>query len=220
MEAATASRASLTVGFNRRFSPLARAAKTFFAGQGPLSVLYRVNAGRIPRSHWTQDPREGGGRIVGEVCHFVDFVHFLTGSTVQRVFAEAISSKGKHAVDDGTHLHQNLSLPTVSNATIAYLARRRSARCPKSESEIIGAGRSFVIDDFKSANAYEDGREKHTTLRAQDKGHRDEINAVCAAVLAGEPGPIPLQELADATRVTFRILESLRTGQPEAINRE
>jgi polar amino acid transport system substrate-binding protein len=218
VEAATGSRGSLTVSFNRRFSPFARAAKKFFAGQSPLSILYRVNAGRIPRSHWTQDPREGGGRVVGEVCHFVDLIYFLTGSTVQRVFAEAISSQGKQAVDDDS-VFISLKLADGSNATIAYLAEGDRA-LPKERIEIMGGGRSFVIDDFKVASTYQDGRETHTKLRTQDKGHRDEISAVCAAVLAGAPGPIPLQELVEATRVTFRIVESLRTGQPETnINR-
>jgi len=211
--AAAGSRGSLTVGFNRRFSPFALAANKFFAGQSPLSILYRVNAGRIPRSHWTQDPREGGGRVVGEVCHFVDLIHFLTGSTVQRVFAEAISSQGKQAVDDDS-VFISLKLADGSNAAIAYLAEGDRA-LPKERVEIMGGGRSFIIDDFKTASTYENGREKHTKLRAQDKGHRDEINAVCAAVLAGAPGSIPLQELVEATRVTFRIVQSLRTGQPE-----
>ncbi len=83
LDAARRSRARLMVGFNRRFSPHGRAAHEFFEGRrAPLSILYRVNAGRVPRTHWTQDAREGGGRIRGEVCHFVDFMQYVTGSLV------------------------------------------------------------------------------------------------------------------------------------------
>ncbi len=88
------------VGFNRRFSPLAQRAKDFFAGrETPLSMLYRVNAGRIPKEHWTQNAEEGGGRIVGEVCHFIDLMQFLTGAPPVSVFAESVSAKSSKIVD-------------------------------------------------------------------------------------------------------------------------
>ncbi|HZT60663.1 MAG TPA: bi-domain-containing oxidoreductase [Pyrinomonadaceae bacterium] len=213
LEAAAASRGSLTVGLNRRFSPHAREAKEFFAdARAPLSILYRVNAGRVPRAHWTQDPREGGGRIVGEVCHFVDFMQFVTGAPAERVFAESVSSNDEQAVDDDS-VFVSLKFADGSNGTIAYLAEGDRA-LQKERVEIFGAGRSFVIEDFRSSVAYRNGREKATRLRAQDKGQREEVRAVCAAVLAGTPPPIPLDELASTTRATFRIIESLRTGEP------
>jgi polar amino acid transport system substrate-binding protein len=89
-EAAANSKGRLMVGFNRRFSPLAQRAKEFFAGvNSPLSMLYRVNAGRIPKEHWTQDAQEGGGRIVGEAVHFIDLMQFLTGSPPSRFLPNA-----------------------------------------------------------------------------------------------------------------------------------
>jgi predicted dehydrogenase/threonine dehydrogenase-like Zn-dependent dehydrogenase len=212
LEAAKASSGRLTVGFNRRFSPHARAAKEFFAERrAPLSILYRVNAGHAPRSHWTQDPREGGGRIIGEVCHFVDFMHFLTGSVVERVYAEPVKSEDRQGTDDDS-VFITLKFADGSNGTIAYLAEGDRA-LPKERIEIFGAGRTFVIEDFRSAVACRDGRESRTRLRAQDKGQREETRAVCSAVRGGGPAPIPLDELAAATRATFRILDSLRTGQ-------
>ncbi|MDT5296287.1 MAG: hypothetical protein QOJ76_3167 [Acidobacteriota bacterium] len=212
LEAAAASRGRLTVGFNRRFSPLAREAKEFFADRrAPLSMLYRVNAGRVPRGHWTQDPREGGGRIRGEVCHFVDFMQYLAGSVVERVYAEPVASDDRQATEADS-VFVTLKFADGSNGTIAYLAEGDRA-LPKERVEIFGAGRSFVIEDFRSASAYRDGRESRTKLRAQDKGQREEVRAVCAALLAGAPAPIPLDELAAATRATFRILDSLRTGE-------
>ena len=209
---AAASGGTLMVGFNRRFSPLARVACEFFKNrQTPLSISYRVNAGRISPGHWVQDPKEGG-RIIGEVCHFVDCVHFLTGSLTTRVFAEAIA--GRHSeVTDEDSAFVTLRLADGSNASIAYLAEGDKT-LPKERIEIFGGGKSFVIDDFRSANAYENGREKTTKLREQDKGQRDEIRTVMSVVLEGKPAPITLADLTATTRATFRIRESLRTGLP------
>jgi predicted dehydrogenase/threonine dehydrogenase-like Zn-dependent dehydrogenase len=212
LEAASSSSGLLTVGFNRRFSPHARAAKEFFEGvRAPLSILYRVNAGRVPRSHWTQDLSEGGGRIVSEVCHFVDFMQFLTGSTVVRVYSEPVASDDREAVDEDS-IFVTLKFADGSNGTIAYLAEGDRA-LHKERIEVFGGGRTFVIEDFRAGEAYRDGHETRTRLRAQDKGQREEVRAVCEALLRGGPAPIPLRELAAATRATFRILDSLRTGE-------
>jgi polar amino acid transport system substrate-binding protein len=213
--AAAASGGDLMVGFNRRFSPLARAAQDFYKGrQTPLSINYRINAGRFSPNHWVQDPQEGG-RIIGEVCHFVDFVHFLTGSLTTRVFAESIASRNSEATDEDS-VFITLRLADGSNASIAYLAEGDKALA-KERIEIFGGGRAFVIDDFRSATAYENGREKTTKLREQDKGQRDEIKAVVSVVLEGKPAPISIQDLTTTTRATFRIRDSLRTGLPAEV---
>jgi predicted dehydrogenase/threonine dehydrogenase-like Zn-dependent dehydrogenase len=212
LEVAPSSGGLLAVGFNRRFSPHARAGREFFReARAPLSILYRVNAGRVPRSHWTQDPSEGGGRVLGEVCHFVDFMQFLTGSLVERVYAESVASRDVQAVDEDS-LFVTLRFADGSNGTVAYLAEGDRAM-RKERVEIFGGGRTFVIDDFRETLAYRDGRETRARLRAQDKGQREEVRAVCAALRAGGPAPIPLRELANTTRATFRILDSLRTGE-------
>jgi predicted dehydrogenase/threonine dehydrogenase-like Zn-dependent dehydrogenase len=219
LEAASNSAGRLTVGFNRRFSPHAREAKEFFAdARAPLSILYRVNAGRVPRTHWTQDAREGGGRIRGEVCHFVDFMHFMTGSSAVRVHAESVTS-GDHASVDDDSVFVTLKFADGSNGTVAYLAEGDRA-LQKERVEIFGAGRTFVIEDFRAAARFRDGRETRSRPRAQDKGQREEVRAVCEALRRGGPAPIPLDELAATTRATFRILDSLRTGEPKAVNRE
>ena len=94
LQAAQNSSGRLMVGFNRRFSPHARKAREVFSGRtGPLSIMYRVNAGRLPRDHWVSDPEKGGGRIIGEGCHFVDLMQFLVGAPPVSVFAEAVSDK-------------------------------------------------------------------------------------------------------------------------------
>ena len=213
LEAATRSKGRLTVGFNRRFSPHARAAREFFGERrGPLSILYRVNAGRVPRAHWTQDAREGGGRIRGEVCHFVDFMQYVTGSLVTRVYAESVTSDDREAFDDDS-VFVTLKFADGSNGTIAYLAEGDRA-LTKERVEIFGAGRTFVIEDYRASAQYVGGRETRARLRAQDKGQREEVRAVCAALRDGGPAPIPLADLANNTRTTFRILDSLRTGEP------
>jgi polar amino acid transport system substrate-binding protein len=213
LAAASASDGKLMVGFNRRFSPQARAAKDFFSGrQSPLSISYRVNAGRIPRESWIQDAREGGGRIIGEVCHFIDLMQFLTGAHTTRVFAESVTSRNEQLLDEDS-VFITLKFSDGSNGSIAYLAEGDKAM-PKERVEIYGEGKTFVLDDFRSATIYRNGREETTKLRNQDKGQASEVRAVCAVVKEGTPAPIALDDLAATTRATFRIRESLRTGLP------
>ncbi len=217
--AAERSAGQLLVGFNRRFSPLAVRAKEIFAGrQAPLSIVYRVNAGRIPREHWTQDPNEGGGRIIGEVCHFIDLMHFLTGAAPTSVFAQPVGGgQGNVISEDSVFI--NLQFADGSNGVIAYLAEG-DASLQKEHIEIFGEGKTFVIEDFSSARLYAGGREKKESLRQQDKGQPEETRLACAVVAEGKPVPITLAELEATTRATFRISDSLRTGQPMEVKSE
>jgi predicted dehydrogenase/threonine dehydrogenase-like Zn-dependent dehydrogenase len=216
LEAATRSRAKLMVGFNRRFSLHARAAREFFAERRePLSILYRINAGRIPRDHWTQDAREGGGRIVGEVCHFIDLMQFLTGTPPTSVFAESIRSDSREIVEADS-VFVTVRFADGSHGCVAYLAEGDRALA-KERIEIFGAGRAFVVEDFRAATKFVGGREEKSKLRAADKGQAAEVRAACAMVAGDAPAPITLAELAATTRATFRILDSLRTGQPVAV---
>ena len=216
LDAASHSEGQLLVGFNRRFSPLAAKAKEVFAKrQAPLSIVYRVNAGRIPRGHWTQDASEGGGRIIGEVCHFVDLMQFLTGAAPRSVYAESVAAGVGDVVSEDS-VFIALQFADGSNGMIAYLSEGDSS-LPKEHIEIFGEGKTFVIEDFRSARLYADGREKKETLRQQDKGQAEETRVACAVVAAGRPVPITLQELEATTRATFRIRDSLRTGQPRKV---
>jgi polar amino acid transport system substrate-binding protein len=216
LAAANDSAGRLMVGFNRRFSPSARQAKEFFAGrQTPLSVNYRVNAGRIPRIHWIQDPQAGGGRIVGEVCHFIDLVHFLTDSATTRVYAEAVAANNAE-ITDADSVFITLRLADGSNASIAYLAEGDKS-LPKERVELYSAGKTFILDDFRSVTSYQGGRDKTAKLSAQDKGQRAEVRAVCEMVTTGGPAPIALDDIAATTRATFRILDALRTGQAQTV---
>lgn len=211
LAAAANSEGQLLVGFNRRFSPLAVKAKEVFRNrQSPLSILYRVNSGRIPREHWTQDPQEGGGRIIGEVCHFIDLMQYLTGAVPVSVYAAAVAGGGEAVSEDSVFI--TLQFSDGSNGVIAYLAEGDRS-LPKEHVEIFGEGKVFVIEDFRSTKLYADGREKKETLRQQDKGQAEETRVACAMVNEGKAAPITLQELEATTRATFRIIDSLRTGR-------
>jgi polar amino acid transport system substrate-binding protein len=216
LEAAADSNGKLMVGFNRRFSPLAQRAKDFFAGrETPLSILYRVNAGRIPKEHWTQDAQEGGGRIVGEVCHFIDLMQFFTGAPPVFVFAESVSAKSGKIVDADS-VFISLRFADGSNGSVAYLSEGDKGLA-KERVEIFSAGKVFVLDDFRRATLYKDGREEQVTLKAQDKGQQAQVRQTCASVLAGGPAPITIDELAATSRATFRVLDSLRDRQPQEV---
>ncbi len=213
IEAAQNSAGRLMVGFNRRFSPHAQSAKEFYAGrQSPLSISYRINSGRIPPEHWIQDGREGGGRIRGEVCHFIDLMQFLTGATTTRVYAESVTSRNRQIVDEDS-VFITLRFSDGSNGSIAYLAEGDKS-VPKERVEIYGEGKTFVLDDFRSATSYRNGREETQKLRNQDKGQAEEVRAVCRVVLEGAAPPVALDDLAATTRATFRIRDSLRAGLP------
>ncbi|HJY29327.1 MAG TPA: bi-domain-containing oxidoreductase [Pyrinomonadaceae bacterium] len=213
LEAAGSSTGRLMVGFNRRFSPLAQRAKEFFDGRDtPLSMLYRVNAGHIPKEHWTQNADEGGGRIVGEVCHFIDLMQFLTGAPPVSVFAESISAKSSKIVDSDS-VFITLRFADGSNGAVAYLSEGDKGLA-KERLEIFGAGRVFVLDDFRRATLSKDGREEQFVLKAQDKGQQAQVHEVCASVLSGGDAPIGLDELTATTRATFRVLDSLRERRP------
>ena len=213
LEVAEGSSAKLMVGFNRRFSPLAQRAKEFFQNRDtPLSILYRVNAGRIPKEHWTQNADEGGGRIVGEVCHFIDLMQYFTGAPPVYVFAESIGARSSKIVDADS-VFITLRFADGSNGSVAYLSEGDKALA-KERVEIFGAGRVFVLDDFRRATLYKDGREEQVALKVQDKGQQEQVRAVCASVLQGGAAPISIEELAATSRATFQVLDSLRERQP------
>ncbi len=216
LAAASKSTGRLMVGFNRRFSPSAAMASEFFVGrQSPLSIIYRINAGRIPRESWIQDPVQGGGRIIGEVCHFIDLMQFLTGSVTTRVFAESVTARNSASTDEDS-VFITLKFADGSNGTIAYLAEGDKS-VPKERVEIFGGGSTFIIDDFKRTFAHRNGRESSKRFMGQDKGQAAEVKAVCEFVKNGGEAPISLDDLAATTRATFRVLDSLRSGAAEAV---
>jgi polar amino acid transport system substrate-binding protein len=196
------------VGFNRRFAPLVLEAKKVFGRRvAPLSLVYRVNAGAVAPDHWTQDPEEGGGRIVGEVCHFIDLLQFLCGSRPDTVYAVAASDPGRGPIPDNVTI--TITFADGSIGTIAYFSTGDRA-IPKEYLEIYGDGKTFIIDDFRRARYACGGNVRVIRGRGQDKGQRHELRAFVDAVLGKCPSPIPFEELVYTTLTTFRVLDSLR----------
>jgi len=200
----------LMVGFNRRFAPLVGELRRHLAGGAePLLLHYRVNAGYIPLDHWTQDPAIGGGRILGEVCHFVDLLAFLAGGPAASVLAYATPDGGRYRRDNLTLI---LRLAGGSVGTVLYAANGDRS-LGKERLEVLGGGRAAVLDDFHTLHLHA-GSKTRTRRAAPDKGHGAEMRALVDAVRAGQPSPVPFRESVHATRVTFAVLESLDTGRP------
>jgi predicted dehydrogenase len=209
--AARACNRVLLVGFNRRFAPLAQQLAEAFADRtGPLVMHYRVNAGPVPADSWIHDPLVGGGRILGEVCHFVDFVSFLCGSHPVRVTADSVSGAVEPTRNDD-QVTLTLRMADGSLATITYASGGDPAY-PKERIEVMGSGRLGVLNDFRSLEISHGGRRKTTRGLTQDKGHDAEMQAFIEACRGGR-APIPLDSLLATTLATFGALESLRTGR-------
>jgi polar amino acid transport system substrate-binding protein len=200
----------LSVGFNRRYSPFARECKKFFEGRrGPLSILYRVNAGRLPHTHWTYDPAQGHGRVIGEVCHFIDLAAFLTSSLPTEVQAWSVKGPSDCAEDN---LHMQILLADGSRTEILYLSSGDTS-VPKERIEVYGERRTAISEDFRKAWFYSQNHCRSSSLFSQDKGHREELRAFIEAVAGGGEPPIPFESLRATTLATFRLRESLRCGK-------
>ena len=206
------SSAILTVGYNRRFSAMVQRLKRFFSDTGePLVLQCRVNAGPLAPTHWVQDPDQGGGRVMSEVCHFVDLLTFLAGSLPVRVQAWALPSEAPQPTDN---LIVNLEFSGGSLGSIAYLANGDRSFA-KERVEVFGGGRVAVLDDFRRLELVQNGQRRvYTSLLRQDKGHRGQWEAFVHELSTGHSWPIPLVELIATTVATLRIAESLKTRRP------
>ena len=198
------------LGFNRRFSPFIQKAHSVFKYRStPLVLTYRVNAGFVPKESWIQDPIEGGGRIVGEMCHFVDTFRFLTGAPVETIYAASIRTEEINQTNQDS-IVITLTYTDGSLGTILYHSLGNSSY-PKEQLEIAAEGTILSIEDYKRLEIY--GTKKEKVKKRQDKGFDAEINAFIKAILAGGPPPIPFSELVETTAVTFAIHRALTTGQ-------
>jgi predicted dehydrogenase/threonine dehydrogenase-like Zn-dependent dehydrogenase len=207
----TARRPIMMVGFNRRFAPMTMQMKSFLAPiTEPLALNYRVNAGQLPPDHWVNDREQGGGRILGEVCHFVDLLMFLAGSPVVEVEARAIGNSGRYS---GDNILASLHFENGSEGTISYLANGDRA-FSKERIEVFGGGNTAVLEDFRRLELVRGGRKQ--TIRSrwhQDKGHRGEWAAFAQSVKRQSGAPIPFDEIMHSTLATIRIHESVSTGK-------
>jgi predicted dehydrogenase len=200
----------LMVGFNRRFAPHVRRIKELFPHDLPKAIVCRINAGRLAEDHWINDPQVGGGRIVGEVCHFVDLVTYLSGGKVENVYARDM--RDARGLQDTLVI--SLGFDNGSVASIAYFSNG-SKNLAKEHLEVFCGGQAAVIDDFKSMTLY--GRRlKRSRLRRQDKGHEQELIGFLDAIKSGSPSPIPFEELYRSSLATLKVIESIRQGQVAA----
>lgn len=206
-------RPRVMAGFNRRFSPLVARLKEFFAAsREPKFISYRVNAGAVPPESWVFDPVEGGGRIIGEVCHFVDMICYLTGATPRRVFAESLAGPG-HPALERDNVTITLRMSDDSIGVIHYLANG-DASLPKEYIEMFGGQQSAILDNFRSLSLHHGNRRRRHRLINQAKGHAEEVAAFVQALETGAPMPIDFETLVAVTQTTFLIHRSLDLGCP------
>lgn len=202
----------IMTGFNRRFAPATERVKDFFRSVTvPLTVSFRFNAGTLPDDHWTQDDDVGGGRIIGEACHAIDLLTYLTGSVPVRVYAESVAISEPGSISDDqcfiTLRHANGSI-----SSIGYLAGGDKG-FSKERIEVFGGERVGVIEDFSRVQLSVGGRLK-TESMTQDKGHQAEMRALAKAISRGEVAPIPWDHIRAVSLAAIAAVQSLREGVP------
>jgi len=209
IEAVSETKVPIIVGFNRRYSPLSIKAKELMKQKhGPYMINYRVNAGFIPKNHWVQDPEVGGGRIIGECCHFFDMFSYLIESDVERLSVEIVP------VNNSTVIANDNIVVTIrwkdgSVSVLTYTALGH-ADLPKERIEIFADGSSIVIDDFREMRLY-GFKEKNIKLKRQDKGHYRELVELARYLKGEKSNIISFQECVKAMEITFEVEKYLRT---------
>ncbi len=195
---------SLTVGFNRRFAPLVRRLKSL-AGTATMNLVITVNAGFVPKDSWLHDRSVGGGRLIGEACHFIDLAVFLTGSCVAGLH---VTPAGPQPCETTDSAHILLRMENGSTAAISYLADGSKAYA-KERIEVYSQGRTFVLDNFRKLTGY--GVPGFSSASSvQDKGHKEQFRRVRSAWQEGGDPPVPLAEIFHVSRATLAIAGSIR----------
>ena len=199
--------ASLTVGFNRRFSPFIRDAKQELGTtSAPINVIATMNAGFIPQDHWTQDMEIGGGRIIGEACHLIDLITYLTGSLVSAVVMNALGPNPSGNTDNASIL---LRYQNGSQGMIQYLSNGNKAYS-KERVEIYGQGRTIVIDNYRKSKYY--GFKSSGMRKTQDKGHQELFRLFLQQIRNGGDPIIPFNEIMNTSRTAIAAISSLTSG--------
>jgi predicted dehydrogenase/threonine dehydrogenase-like Zn-dependent dehydrogenase len=199
---------TITVGFNRRFAPLAlQMKKTLGNADSPMNIVATINAGFIPSKVWVQDMQIGGGRIIGEACHFIDLISYISGSKVKSV---CMNSMGINPIENTDNASILLKYENGTNAVINYFANGSKAYV-KERVEIFHQERTLILDNWRSLKGY--GFRNFTTARSgQDKGHQNQFNKLIQAIQNGGGQIIPMDEIINTTKASFAAIESLKTG--------
>lgn len=196
-------RKSVMIGFNRRFSPFAQTIKKKL-GSGKMSMIYRVNAGAIPADSWIQDLKIGGGRIIGEACHFIDFMTFICGSIPVKVVAMALPDS--QGLNDTVNIM--IEFANGSTGVVAYYANG-SKSLKKEYFEVYSSGTTAIIDDFKECTIYGKGKPYKSKLSSQDKGQKEMMNAFVIGLRKGAL-PVSMEEVFADTTATFAVIKSIQ----------
>jgi len=205
----------LMVGFNRRFAPMSQQLHQFLQPRTePLYAHYRVNAGYLPLNHWLHDRAQGGGRIIGEGCHFVDFLTFLVGSSPISVSAQSLPDQGKYRQDN---VEIQLRFADGSLGIVTYLANGDKS-ISKERVEVFCAGKVALLDDFRNLTLTKDGKNKKINSPwKQEKGHFNAWQSFLESINTNASSPIPFQEIWGVTAATFAVVEALRSGNKEIV---
>ncbi|MDX1547199.1 MAG: bi-domain-containing oxidoreductase [Rhodothermales bacterium] len=201
----------LMVGLNRRFAPMVAPLREAFPAGTPRQMIYRVNSGPIPTSSWLHEPDEGGGMLVGEMCHFIDLMQYVAGERPVRVYAQAMSLGRADLAD-----HDNVSITVTfdggSVGTLCYSTVGDKA-APKERLEVYGGGTVAVLDDFRRLEIVTDGRRTRKKAMNQDKGQARQLAATVEGFRARGQAPIPFEELVAGMQVVFAARRSLASGE-------
>lgn len=192
----------IMVGYNRRFSPLSKEIKNIM-GSGKMSMIYRISAGSIPKESWIQDRDIGGGRIIGEVCHFIDYLIYINGSIPINVSANIIETG--NSLDDSVNIL--LKFKNGSSGIISYNSNGSNS-LPKEYFEVSSKGISIILDDFKKIEIYTKGKPNKKRLFTQNKGQKKMINSFFDGI-ESNTAPIKFKEIIAVSRTCFKILESI-----------
>ena len=198
---------AVMVGFNRRFSPLTIKLKKAVGNNNPMTMLYRINAGAIPGDNWIQDLEIGGGRVLGEVCHFIDYLTYLNGSLPVKVSATALPDANK--LNDTLNIL--IQFENGSSGVVAYYANG-SKSMTKEYVEVFSAGQSAILNDFKELKIYGKGNPKKTKLFNQNKGQKEMVKSFISGLLRDGKPPIPFEDIVAVTKASFKVLESIKHG--------
>jgi predicted dehydrogenase len=208
IEAIERSKKTVTVGFNRRFAPLAVKMKKLLGNSvTPMNIVATMNAGFIPGSVWVHDMEIGGGRIVGEACHFIDLISFLTNSQVVSVCMNAM---GKHPMDNTDNATIMLKYENGTNAVINYFANG-SKSYSKERIEVYHQEKTLVMDNWRKLMGY-GFKNFSSESSGQDKGHQSQFNLLVDSITKGGSQIIPIDQIINTTKASFAALESLRNG--------
>jgi len=203
------SNTSLTVGYNRRFSPHTHAIKKAIGGEpGPININATMNAGFIPADVWVHDLKVGGGRIIGEACHYLDLCVYLTGSEIKSVCMSGMGKNPQESTDNASIL---LKFTNGSNAVINYFANGAKSYS-KERIEVFSHDSVFVIDNFRTTRAFGANGFKNLKTRI-DKGHRSQFHTFINRIQSGGDPLIPFNEIVNVTKASFAAIESLQQNK-------